>query len=409
MEKRRKKKILLVINTMGQAGAEMALIELIKKLESMNEFKVYLYSIIPCGELFDRALAIIPDRILNKRYYNYSLNSLKGRLVILKTLIYSFFNKFTGFRLFPYMIKNIKYQRKKVNKLQYDKLLWRLLAEGGPDINQKFDLAVSYIEGGAAYYVADRVKAKSKAAFIHIDYKEAGYRPFMDKACYDKMSRIYVVSNEVGKEFGKIYPMHRDKIRLFRNLLDRDLIIKKAKSGEGFKDDFNGIRLVTVGRLHYQKGYDIAIKALNILINEGLNIRWYIIGDGLLRSTLEEDIKEYKLEDRFILLGKKDNPYPYIQEANIYVHATRFEGKSIAIEEAQILGKAILASNCTGNREQIISEFDGKLFDLNEENLAKEIKELINNKDIIKSYEKNVKLKKLDFPEDLEDMLGLLK
>ncbi|HPU64177.1 MAG TPA: glycosyltransferase, partial [Mobilitalea sp.] len=138
------------------------------------------------------------------------------------------------------------------------------------------------------------------------------------------------------------------------------------------------------------------------------NVRWYVIGEGPERSRLEKLIKKKGLENSFILMGKKNNPYPYVKQADIYVHATRYEGKSIAIEEAQILGKAIAASDCTGNSEQIVSCHDGVLFPLTAENIVNEIEWLIDNPTIRKKYEKNIKEKKLEYPEDIEDMLALI-
>lgn len=401
-----RKKILFVINTMGQAGAEMALIELMKKLDSLGEYEIFLYSIIPCGELFKK----VPNNVvvLNKSFSTSSVLSFGGHIRIAKTVINSFFYKLTGFRLIKYMLKNIREQKSSGRKLQYDKLLWRLLAKGRPNTKGQYDLAVAYTEGAATYYVAEKVSATSKASFVHIDYEEAGYTPLMDHDSYEFMNSIYVVSKAVGEKFTNVYPKYQHKVKLFRNLLDKDNIIEKAKSGQGFTDIFEGIRLVTVGRLHYQKGYDIAIEALAKIIDDGYNVRWYIIGEGSERGNLEKLIKEYSLEDSFILMGMQDNPYPYMLQADIYVHGTRFEGKSIAIEEAQILGKAILASNCTGNTEQIISGYDGLLFELTSDNLVKGLKLLIDKPDLRKQYEEHVLKKELDYPQDLEDFLKLL-
>lgn len=400
------KKLLFIINTMGQAGAEKALVELLKRLNSMGKYELYLYTIIPCGEMFKA----VPDKvhILSKRIYTYSVVSFRGRLIIMRMIIRAFFYKLTGFRLIKFLIGNIKEQKASGRKLQPDKLFWRLLAEGRPDLNDKYDLAVAYIEGASTYFLADKVKAGKKAAFVHIDYERAGYTPFMDRDCYGKMDRIYVVSRGVEKKFCNVYPEYRQKVRLFRNMLNREEIIEKANSGTGFTDDFDGIRLVTVGRLHYQKGYDIAIEALERIINDGYKVRWYVIGEGAERARLEKLIKEHHVEDSFILMGKKDNPYPYVKQADIYVHATRYEGKSIAIEEAQILGKAIAASDCTGNCEQIVSGHDGVLFPLTVENIARELKWLIDNPGIRDKYEKNTKVKNLEHPKDIEDMLAML-
>jgi glycosyltransferase involved in cell wall biosynthesis len=402
-----RKKLLFIINTMGRAGAETALIQLLKKLDSMGEYDLSLYTVIPCGELFDR----VPDhvRILNRHVNKAPVLSFTGHLWIAGAVIYSFFYKLTGFRRLGYMIKILKEQEASGRKLQYDKLLWRLLAEGRPAVKGTYDLAVAYIEGAAAYYLADKIKAVHKAAFIHIDYQEAGYTPGMDQDCYGVMEKIFVVSNEVGEKFSKVYPEYRDKVRLFRNLLDKDEIRRKAALGTGFTDGFDGIRLVTVGRLHYQKGYDIAVEALARLRRDGCNVRWYVIGEGMERSKLEMLIKKHGVEENFILMGARDNPYPYMRQADIYVHATRFEGKSIAIEEAQILGKVIVASDCTGNREQITAGYDGILLTLNTDNLVSELKHIIDRPELRKEYAERVLEKKLDFPADLECMLAILK
>lgn len=400
------KKILFVVNTMGRAGAETALIMLLKRLDSMKKYELYLYVILPCGEMFDQ----VPDnvQVLNNKVNRSPLDSLAGRMSICVLTLKAFLYHLNGIRMLGYLLQNWKEQKASGRKLQYDKLLWRILSNGLPEPEGTYDLAISYIEGASAYYTAERVKAKHKAAFIHIDYENSGYTAFMDRGCYGYMERIFVVSNEVGNKFIHMYPEYCDKVRLFRNLLDRDGIRKKAEEGIGFTDDFNGVRLLTVGRLHYQKGYDIAIKALSLLRSKGYNVRWYVIGEGLERRNLEKLIKEYGVEKDFLLLGAKENPYPFIKQADIYVHATRFEGKSIAVEEAQILGKAILASDCTGNREQIISGYDGLLVPLDAEKLADALEQLINNNDLREQYATHVLEKKLDFPEDLDELLALL-
>ncbi len=400
-----KKKLLFVINTMGRAGAEMALIELMRRLQLTGQYDISLFAIIPQGELFD----MVPEgvKIENHGYSSASVLSAAGRRGITACTAKAFFRRMTGFRLGGYFLRNLLAQRRS-GRFQPDKLLWRLLSDGAPRLDETYDLAVAYLEGAATYYVADHVKARHKAAFVHIDYQKAGYTPEMDLGCYDRMDLIFTVSNEVGNQFRKTYPQYADKVRLFRNMLNQDMIRQKAETGDGFDDDYQGIRLVTVGRLHYQKAYDIAIKALRILLDDGYDVRWYVLGEGSERPALEKQIEETGVQGRFVLLGAKSNPYPYVKQADIYVHATRFEGKSIAIEEAQILGKVIVASNCTGNTEQIIPEYDGVLLELNEQNLAHELERVINDKELRTRLAEHVLEKKLDHQEDLEAMLALL-
>lgn len=399
------KKILFIINTMGRAGAETALIELLRKFTEYKGYQIDLFVMLPQGELFSR----IPDgvRVLNKKVSHESVLSSKGRVKTIGCIAKKFFYNLTGFRLLGYFFSNF-YEQMKMKRFQPDKLLWRLISDGTPPPNEQYDLAVAYLEGASTYFAADKVSAKHKVAFIHIDYIMAGYTQKLDRGCYESIDRIFTVSKEVGSQFLKVYPQYENKISIFHNFLDVDGIRKKAELGKAFDDDYTGVRLVTVGRLHYQKGYDIAIKALKLMVDAGRNIRWYVLGEGPERATLERQISDCGLKERFILLGVKDNPYPYIKQADIYVHATRFEGKSIAVEEAQILGKVIVASDCTGNTEQIIPEYDGILLSLSSERLASEILRVLDDEQLQKKLSGNVLKKNFYHDEDMQKLISLL-
>lgn len=399
------KKILFVINTLGQAGAETALIELLRRFTECEGCQIDLLVMLPQGELFSR----IPNgvRVLNKKISCESVLSSKGRIKSIGYILKKFFYNLTGFRLIGYFFSNL-YEQIKMKRLQLDKLLWRLISEGTPAPNDQYDLAVAYLEGASTYFTADKVIAKRKAAFIHIDYIMAGYTQKLDRGCYDSMDRIFTVSKEVGTQFLKVYPQYEDKVLVFHNFLDIDGIRTKANLGTVFDDGYTGVRLVTVGRLHYQKGYDIAIKALKLMVDAGRDIRWYILGEGSERAALERQISDFGLKERFILMGSMENPYPYIKNADIYVHATRFEGKSIAVEEAQILGKVIVASDCTGNAEQIISEYDGILLPLSAKRLASEIMRVLDDRQLQKKLSENVLKKNFYHDEDMQKLLTLL-
>jgi glycosyltransferase involved in cell wall biosynthesis len=163
-----------------------------------------------------------------------------------------------------------------------------------------------------------------------------------------------------------------------------------------------------MGRLHYQKAYDIAIEACARILRDGYQIRWYILGEGPERASLEKMIQQHGIGDSFILMGAKDNPYPYVSQADIYVHATRFEGKSIAIEEAQILGRPIVASDCTGNTEQIEDGVDGILLSLNVENLVSTLERVIDSPQLRKEISENVSKKEWSFQKELRKLDTLL-
>lgn len=330
------KKILFVINTLGRAGAETALLELLNHLDT-EKYEISLYVLLGQGEMISR---VPPEvHIKNKRICEDSVLSGAGRRKLLQTSVMALFRHGHTMEKIRYLMKNLRVM-KKAGKIQPDKLLWRVLSDGADRLDETFDLAVAYLEGGSAYYVADHVNAKKKAAFVHIAYGDSGYTREMDRDCYEKMDVIYTVSGETRRHFLEFYPEYEEKVQVFHNIIDRERIEREAKKPGGFSDSYDGVRILTVGRLAHQKAYDIAILAMKQIRDAGYKARWYVVGEGPERKALEKQIAELRLQKDFILLGIKENPFPYYAQCDLYVHATRFEGKSIAIQEAKALGCA---------------------------------------------------------------------
>lgn len=372
------KKILFVINTLGHAGAETALLELLRCMEPM-EYEISLYVLMGQGEMVHELPQNV--KLLNKRFDPVSVLSSEGKGGLRKNVLRALFSRGTVIRLFPYIIKNFFAMLKKKQVL-LDKLLWRALSDGGERFDARFDLAVAYLEGGSAYYVADHVKADRKAAFIHVDYEKAGYTRELDRVCYLGFDKVFTVSDEVRSAFVNVYPECEDRTEVFHNIVNRERIRSKAQLPGGFRDDYAGVRILSVGRLTVQKAFEVSIDAMKLLKDKGERVRWYVLGDGDQRKSLEEKIKQLGLEEDFLMPGAVDNPYPYMAQADIYVHASRFEGKSIAIQEAQILGKPILVSDCSGNREQVVPEVDGLMCRLTPEGIYCGIMKLIHDEEM---------------------------
>ncbi|MCR5634904.1 MAG: glycosyltransferase [Lachnospiraceae bacterium] len=397
------KKILFVINTMGTAGAEKALIELLKKTDR-TKYELTLYVLTNQGEL----ISLVPEnvKLLNENIDTTSVLEKKGRANLTKTCVKSLFDKCQFITKFPYMFRALTGMIKK-GRIMPDKLLWRVLSDSAYKDDAVYDLAVAYIEGGSTYYVADHVKAAKKAAFVHVDYEKAGYTRQLDKDCYLKYDRIFTVSDEVRESFLKVYPEYSDNTIVFHNMIDPVGIREKALEGKGFDDGYDGVRILSVGRLTAQKSFEISVDAMEILKKSGIKARWYVLGEGDRRPYLESYIKKKGLENDFILAGIKDNPYPYMKQADIYVHCSSFEGKSIAVQEAGILGRPRLLSDCSGNREQITDGVDGILTDLDPESISEKIKMIINDDSLRERISLNAAANNYDggTPEQLYDLI----
>lgn len=400
-----KKKLLFVINTLSRAGAETALLELLRRLDS-QEYEIYLYVITGQGELADKLPGYV--RLLNSTFSGESVLTRKGRGELIRRIFRSFLRNGRLPHKLHYVMKNL-ISMVKERRIQPDKLLWRVLSDGAERFDVCFDLAMAWIEGGSVYYVADHVKARKKAALIHIDYENAGYTRAMDQGCFERFTDIFAVSEETKRHFCNVYPEYEAKTDVFHNIVNQEVIRLRAQEKGGFSDGYGGFRILTVGRLTWQKGYDIAIEAMKILKEKKYDIRWYVLGEGELRKVLTKKIQEFGLEKEFMLLGQRDNPYPYYAQTDLYVHATRFEGKSIAIQEAQTLGRAVIASDCNGNLEQIADGEDGILCGLTPRSVAEKIEDLYLNEGKRSRLGKKAKKKEISYERELRLFRNLLE
>jgi len=401
----RLKKILFVINTLGGAGAETALAEMLHRLDP-KEYDISLFVLMGQGEFIKRIPPYV--KVLNKNYDEAPVLTKEGKSHLKVKVLKRLFSKASVFRNIPYIISNAMAMIKK-GSLQVDKLLWKPMADGAYRIRDRYDMAVAYLEGGSAYYVAKYINAEKKVGYIHIDYEKAGYGPLLDKGCYEDYTKIFTVSDEVKDKFLNVYPQYKDKTDVFHNIINPEAIERKSKLTGGFEDDYDGIRLLTVGRLTAQKAYETAIEAMKLLKEEGIKARWYVVGEGQERNRLEQLIEKYGLVEDFVLLGRKDNPYPYYAQTDIYVHATRFEGKSIAIQEAQVLGCAILVSDCSGNREQVTPGVDGLMCELSAEGIKEGIINMLADEGQRDRFKVEARKRIMSEGNDLHKLIEILK
>ena len=186
------KKILFVINTLGRAGAETALLELLRRLDA-EEYEISLYVLLGQGEMISQ----VPQRVhvKNKKICTASVLSGAGRRKLIQTSFLAFFRHGRTIKKMQYVIQNF-FRMKKTGNIQPDKLLWRVISDGADRFSETFDLAVAYLEGGSTYFVHDHVTAEKKFTFLHVDYKYAGYTRELDRDCYLDFDRIFTVSGE---------------------------------------------------------------------------------------------------------------------------------------------------------------------------------------------------------------------
>lgn len=399
-----KKKILFVINTMGRGGAEVALLELMRQFDP-EQYELSLYVMLGQGELIDRLDGTV--RLLNRDYDPSDVLSPGGKKRLYRRLSAMLLRRGALLRDTPYVAKNLRDMQRR-GRVQPDKLLWRVVSDAADVPEETYDLAVAFIEGAATYFVADHVRAKRKAAFVHVDYGMAGYTRALDRDCYRCFDRVFGVSGEVRDAFLRAYPEYADKTGVFHNLIDRAGILRRAQESGGFDDGFDGMRIMTAARLVKQKGLEVSVAAMKLLRERGEHVRWYVFGEGEERALLRAEIVKAGLEQDFLLMGVVDNPYPYYRQTDLYVHCSRYEGRSIAIQEAQVLGRPMVVSDCSGNREQVTDGVDGLMVDFDAEQIAAAVQRLLHDEPLRRKLGEAAAAK--DFgTKDIQQLFALLE
>ena len=267
-----------------------------------------------------------------------------------------------------------------------------------PENSKKYDVGVAYSGGETSYYLFDKVTCcRKKVCFFHNDYSQIDIDINVEEQYVKKADLIVTISDACLESLKELFPKYNDKMIALQNPSSPRLIKKMSEDfyPKEYKKDDCSIKIISVGRLHPQKGYDMAVKAAHILKEKKIDFKWYVVGEGQERKSLEKEIAKYDLEDRFLLLGIRENPYPYICNADILIQPSRYEGKSVVLDEAKVLGIPIVVTNYNSVEDQIKNGINGLIVEMTPEGLSEGIEELIQNP-LLQKYLRDNLEKELD-------------
>lgn len=282
-------------------------------------------------------------------------------------------------------------------------LMWKYCNPYFPKVEEEYDVAISYL--WPHNFVAEKVRAKKKIAWIHTDYSNISPDRNIDLEVWDKFDSIVGVSEKCVATFLKLYPSLKKKCVVVENITSPEFIRKMSEeqvSEEFEKDKFN---LLTVARFSHAKGIDQGVEAIKLLRDRGIdNIKWYIVGYGGDENKIRELITRYSLEDMIEILGKKDNPYPYMKMCDLYMQPSRYEGKAITVVEAQILAKPVLITNYPTAHSQVVDRVDGEICELSIEGIANGVEKFYRDRDFLERYRSNCESRNYKNKEELKKL-----
>jgi glycosyltransferase involved in cell wall biosynthesis len=365
-----KQQLLFVLPSLEAGGGEKSLVTLLNCI-NYEQYDVDLVLFAPKGIFLKQLPKNVKLLYLNDDYKTFTSG--------LSSAIVSFLKQGKLGLAFSRLLYTFKSNVIK-NKGKAEQYSWNHLKKSITSLPKEYDAAIGFLEKSSIYFVVDCVKAKRKIGFIHNDYVKLDLDASFDLPYFEKLNTIATVSEQCVTVLKEVFPTQKDKVELLYNIVSAKLIHQMAE--ETVTIDTSKPSLLSIGRLHSQKGFDLAIEAAAILKQQGLNFIWYIIGEGAERTALEQAITKNDLEKHVVLLGIKENPYPYIRLTTIFVQPSRYEGKSIALDEAKLLHKPIVVTNFTTAKDQINHLKNGIICEMDANSLADALTSLLQNESL---------------------------
>ena len=259
-----------------------------------------------------------------------------------------------------------------------------------PDIPGKYDMGIMFL--GVADTLLNKVSAKKKVTWCHTDYDTLCPDKKMDLQTYSKVDYLVAVSEKCEEKIKAFYPMIESKIITIENILASGLIAFQAEEIVTDMPKINGqYTLLSIGRFCTAKNFDNVPWILKGIRENGIDAKWYIIGYGGDESLICKKIAEAGMQEHVIMLGKKENPYPYIKACDIYVQPSRYEGKCVSVIEAQMLHKPVIITNYATSKSQLEDVVDGVIVPIENEKCAEGICRVIKDKELQKTLIDNTK------------------
>lgn len=375
-----KKKILFVVHQLNYGGVQKAILSALDAVDySKNEVTLYVRK---------NRVQLLPD--VNKNVSKIIVNEDKTRYYrkpyMLFLLICEKISKLIRRDEWSDNIHQKLVTYLNESQMRYEKEHY--FNDGG-----QYDVAISYIQGYTGQFVAQFIEAKKKYMFYHSSIDE---RHELHEKILSYYDAIVAVSEKNANMLEKLYPSNAVKFTSIDNYVNAFKIRERAKKGKSLKKD-EELTLCSCGRLSSEKGFDMAVRAAEILREKGISFYWYFVGDGAERIRLEQMICESDLDDYIEITGMQDNPYVFINECDIYVQPSYEESYGLTIAEAKILLKPVVSTRTVGASGQIEHMKNGILTDISAEEIANGIIQYIGDTKLKESVIHN--LERIDYAE----------
>ena len=356
------KKILFVIPSMEIGGTRSSLLNLLNILSRISDSEFYLFIIKHEGDLYSQipqSVKVLPEiKLLSwatptRRKHSFLREAYHSIIAML--------NKLFGYQRIYRTILNISGIKKHLST---------------------FDISIGYQEG-IATFVSSEVISRQYFCWIHSDIDKWYDEKNLEVEAYDKAQNIFFVADNTRKLFVSKFPRWEEKCEVIKNLLNKESIVQKSQ--ESIKEyyfDQNQFNIVSVGRFTEAKAFDRVVAVAKYLKSKKHSFRWFLIGSGELQDKIDKLVHAEKLTDYVILLGSKDNPYPYIKMANLVVVSSINESQPMVILEALTLSKPVVSTGYPSAMEILKDGKYGYICDNDVHSLCVAVDRVITDKEL---------------------------
>lgn len=389
----KKKKDILVVFTgsMELGGIERSLLGLLDSID-YNEYNVDLFLYAHHGPLM------------------YLINENVNVLPEEKELAYlreSFGTKLKNRAYYSAYMRCREAVISKFTHINHDEMWAEIMRKKVKPIKKHYDLALGFFR--PFDLIDEKVYADIKVGWIHTDYSSAGEDLELLRKDYAKMDYIVGVSDQTARTFIELFPELESKVIISENIISESFIKGEAdKLDVSNEMDDSCVKLLSIGRFCEAKNFDNVPEIASIIKSKGVDFKWYIIGYGADENLIKSKIAQYDMEDTVIILGKKENPYPYIKACDVYVQPSRYEGKCVAVREAQILNKPVIITNYASSKSQLQDGFDGVIVPMDNQGCADGIVKVIDDKDLQNQLIENTKKTDYTNSKEIEKLYKLI-
>ena len=396
-----KKRILIFSHAMELGGAERVLLGLLEAIDT-EQFDVDLFLMRHEGEL----LKDIPDKIhLLPEIIQYASLAVPIEQVLRHGQYKIALGRFIGKEKAKQYRKSHSITGENDIALEYSHKYTRRFMP--PIGNGIYDLAISFLT--PHYFVLDKVQSRKKIAWIHTDYSVVSVDEKSQLSMWLAYDKIISISEQVTESFIGIFPELQSKIMMLPHFMPIAYIhrMSEISNAPEIKKSEDTINILSIGRFCTQKNFDNIPDICKRILEQGQSVRWYIIGyggDDLIRQR----IKEAGVEEQVIILGKRENPYPYIKACDLYIQPSRYEGKSVSVIEAQILRKPVVITAYPTAESQLKNGFDGVIVPMDNKGCAEGIVKVIADKELQKRLTENCSSESFDGSEGIRKLYALI-